>query len=522
MNALRVLTAMFDIDTGKAVTGLKQLDAGISSAKGALTTLASSVIGAFSIGAFKHFITDQIELGSKINDTAEKLGVGTDELQQFQYAAKLVGVEAEGAGAGLNFLNKNMGAALEGNKEAVETFAKLKVSLKDGQGNVRELGDVIPELADAFEGMGSAQERTAMAMKIFGKQGAALIPLLKEGSGGLREMYDEFQALGGGMQDDFIKQADKAGDEIDKLKFAMTGLKSRIAVAVLPSVIDFTKKLQSVAVYAIKLTKETNIVKEGLALLGAVGAVAGLKAALGWAKFFGIFPKGNAGILKTLASMGYIGLIIAAVAALALIFEDLFVGISGGNSIIRKWLNETLGVEDTNALFAQLGQIVDQIKGSFANMSPAVASLVKMFAGIVVSPYFVATIEFIVRLLGSMVALLVAAARAAGNIVTGDFKGAGKAVDEGGDAVFGKNGFFGENAFKPYAPAAPTVGAPGGAPSNVQIDNNAKTIINVNGAGDPAEVGSRVASFQRDTQNENAAALAALAVGAVGGRGGKL
>lgn len=106
-------------------------------------------------------------------------------------------------------------------------------------------------------------------------------------------------------------------------------------------------------------------------------------------------------------------------------------------------------------------------------------------------------------------------ARAAGNLVTGDLAGAGKAVDQAGDTVFGKNGFFGENALKPYAAPAPTVTSPGGGfqrPGSVQQSN--QTTIQVNGAGDPNAVGQRVMTFQRDANNQNAAALAALATGA--------
>jgi hypothetical protein len=90
-------------------------------------------------------------------------------------------------------------------------------------------------------------------------------------------------------------------------------------------------------------------------------------------------------------------------------------------------------------------------------MSPAVKSLLAAMASIAVSPAFIAVMEYCVRLIGSMVALLIGAVRAAGNLAMRDFDGAGKAIDQAGDSVFGKNGFFGDNAFKPYAPGA-TVG----------------------------------------------------------------
>jgi hypothetical protein len=515
MSALRLLTAMFDIDTAKATTSLKQLDTGITSAKGALTTMAASIVTAFSISAFKHFITDQIELGSKINDTAEKLGVTTEQLQKFQFAAGLSGVEAEGAGRALQFLNKNLGEAIGGSEEQAKIFKEMGVNLAEVKDGSKGAADLLPQIADKFAAAGSDAERTALSMKIFGKQGAALLPLLKQGSGELAKLAEEFDALGGGMDDGFIKLADQAGDEIDKLKFAMTGLKSRIAVAVLPAVVDFAKKFQGVIVYFQKLTKETHIVKEGLAVLGVVGAAAGLKTAMGWAKFFGLFPKGNAGIVRTLASMGWMGLIIAAVVALALVFEDLFVGIQGGDSIIKNWLQTTLGVEETEQLFKQFGEIVDQIGASFTDMSPSVKALLKSMAEIAMSPEFIAAVEFCVRLLGAAVAESVAFARAIGKIVTGDFKGAGDALNQGDAQAFGDKGFLGASAWKPYAAPAPTVTSPGGGfqrPGDVTQTN--QTVIQVNGAGDPNAVGQRVMAFQRDNQNDNAAALAALATGA--------
>lgn len=515
MNALRVLAAMFDIDTGKATENLKKLDTGISTAKGALQTLAASVVGAFSIGAFSHFIEQQIELGSKINDTAEKLGVTTEQLQKFQFAAGLAGVSSDGAATALQFLNKNLGEAIGGGAEQAKTFAEMGISLEDVKNGSKGAADLLPDIAKKFEALGSDAERTKLAMSLFGKSGAQLIPLLKQGSAELAKLDEEFYALGGGLQEDFIKAADQAGDEVDKLKFAFTSLKSRIAISVFPALTDFVKHLQKMAVFAIKLTKETHIVKEGLAILGAIGAAAGVKVAIGWAKFFGLFPTGNVGIMKTLASLGWFGLVIAVVAGLALVFEDLFVGIQGGQSVIRDWLNEMIGVEETKQLFDQLKLVVDQIADSFKGMSPSVGALLKMLAEMAVSPTFVATIEFIVRMLGSMVALLVAAARAAGNIVTGDLAGAGKAIDQGGDAVFGKNGFFGENAFKPYAATPGKVREPtsfGRGDVNVQ---GGDTTITVNGAGDPNAVANRVAGFQKNVATADLQqAAAALRVGA--------
>lgn len=515
--ALRILAAAFDVDSATAATKIKQLDTGLTKVRGTLSTVASSLVGAFSIGAFKHFIEGQIELGSRINDTAEKLGVTTDALQQFQFAAGLSGVGAEQAGTALQFLNKNLGAAIAGGAEQAKVFQQMGVDLDGVKNGSKSAADLLPQLAKKFEETGSDAERTNLAMSLFGKQGASLIPLLKKGSAELASLNEEFYALGGGIDENAIHMMDQAGDEVDKFKFALTGLKARIAVAVLPAVTNFAKHLQKIIVYAIKLTKETNIVKEGLAVLGVVGAAAGLKMAIGWGKFFGLMPK-NAGLIRSMLGMGWIGLIIG----LALAFEDLWTGINGGESVIRKWLENANGVEATNQLFDQLKAISDQIGTSFQNMLPAVSQLLDMCAKIVLSPYFIATIEGVVRLLGSMVALLVGAARAAGNVLTGDFKGAGKAVDEAGDAVFGPKGFMGPEAFKPYAPAAPRVAPavydPSSDPSSpyfygrqgqaTQVTANTRNTFNINGAQDPRAIAREVAKLQEQELQQAAGSLA--------------
>lgn len=374
MSALRELLARFDVDTGDAKTKLHDVGASLNELKGAFGEIGKSILTAFSFHAVKDFIEQQIELGSRVNDLSAKLGVGTDELQKFQFAAGLVGVEGEQAAQALGFLNKNMGEALGGGAEQAKTFAELKVALKDSHGNARELGDVIPELADAFKGMSSQQERTATAMKLFGKSGAALLPLLQDGSEGLSKMNEEFALLGGGMQKDFIEAADAAGDEIDKLKFGMQGLKSRVTLAILPTITEWSKKMQGLVVGMIKMTKETNLAKFVWGALGIVMAGAFAKMVVGWSKFLGLIPKGG-NIWSSLFKLGEIGLIIAAVIAVALAFEDLWVMINGGDSVIGDVIESLFGVGAKQSVIRDVRDAFDEVHASVVALKPIAEEL---------------------------------------------------------------------------------------------------------------------------------------------------
>jgi hypothetical protein len=530
VDALRQLAVIFDVDSGKAKEGVKQLGTAVDGVVGRLGGLVEAFVGSAFVGGLKSFVEGQIDAARAVRLTSQKLGVGVEDLEQFQFAAGAAGVSAEGAATGLKFLNKSMGLALEGNQEAVQTFQALGVAIKDGHGNVRQLGDVIPEVADAFAKMGSQQERTAASMKIFGRQGADLLPLLDGGSEGLQKMYARFHELGGGMDENFISKAKDAGRALSGMRFGFDVIKREIAVQFFPVVQAFGERMQRVGAYINGFVKETNIAKEVAVLLGGAAAAAGLKAAFGWAKFLGLFKAGNAGLFKSLISMGWLGIAIAGVVALALAFEDLWVGINDGESLIRGWLEKANGVAETDQLFKQLKATWDSIEVSLDSMKPAIASVASAFGEIALSPYFIASLEFVVRLVGSLVSGLIGAVRVAGNLTAfaantlggkltdadKNLDNAGKAVDQTGDSIFGKNGFFGDAAFTlPTAPGAPAfVGPSYQDPSSkdYQGGNNTVTIgeITVVGGTTNAETGEAVAgairtTFEDEKRNANAA-----------------
>lgn len=365
---LRELLASFHIDTAQAAAALGRLDNAINHSAAALGGLLDAVTGGALLHGIKEFIQGEIELGSQVNDMSEKLGVGVKALQQFQFAAGLTGVNSESAGQALGFLNRNIGEALGGSKEAAEAFRKLGVSFKD-KGGVRDVADMLPELADAFVNLKSPQEQTAMAMKLFGRSGAALLPLLKGGSEGLREMAKEFEELGGGMSKEFIENADRAGDEIDKLKFVMMNFKHIIAFQILPTVTGLVKRFQGWWKEIIKLTRETHILKVGMAMFGAAATAATLKTLVGLGKMLGLIEKSQ-GAFGSLIDLAKGGALAIAIAAAALAAEDLYGWLNGDDSLMGRLLDHTLGEGQSAKTLLELKSIVGELRTSLDTLDP--------------------------------------------------------------------------------------------------------------------------------------------------------
>src|SRR3990167_9582323 len=75
-------------------------------------------------------------------------------------------------------------------------------------------------LADAFAGMEDGANKTALAMAIFGRSGANILPVLSEGAAGIARLKDEAKAMGVALSEDQIKKLDDYGDTIDKIGMA--------------------------------------------------------------------------------------------------------------------------------------------------------------------------------------------------------------------------------------------------------------------------------------------------------------
>lgn len=514
--ALRQLFALFDVDTGAAVTKLQQLNDKTTSVKDALGALGGTLLGAFSLHGIKSFIEEQIALGGALGDTADRLGMASAEVQKFQYAAsQIAGVAKEDAARALGVLNKNVGEAIGGSAEAAKQFTELGVAIKENDGSVRGLSTVMPEIADAFAKMGSDQERAAAATRMFGKAGAALMPMLRGGSAAVAELNDQFDALGLGIDDDFLAKADAAGDALETMKLGFRALKTRIAGEFLPSITAASKKVSEWVSWGSKMAKETHIVKEAVWGLGAVSAVAAAKTAASWGKVLGLFPKGG-NLVANLFSLGYIGVVIGLLLLVAGAIEDIVVWCQGGESVIGGFIEEMLGAEKAK-------EIVDSLNNAWAQMQPALDELKPLIADIGAGfakalPYAIALVLDLVK--GVMAAVL--SVKTLGSALSSYINGKsgdqiGAEFMQNSDAIFGPKGVLKGSTFVDLLTAKPTVpasaaGVYGPPPPPGSANVNTNTTINVNGAGDPSEVARRVTGAQagvnQQALNDAANALA--------------
>jgi hypothetical protein len=202
---------------------------------GAVGPLGFITAGASAAGLYE-LVKGFSETGSAVHDLSTKIGISAEKLQEFQYKAKLDGVEAESLSNGMVKLNKAIaGAALGQNKDAAAMFQKLGIKTRDAAGHVRSAADVMPELANAMQKNENAALRTIIAQTAFGKSGADLIPMLVDGAEGMRKAAEEARHLGIVLSDEAAAQADELGDSFDRLHMTTMGLRNAIGAQLAPT-----------------------------------------------------------------------------------------------------------------------------------------------------------------------------------------------------------------------------------------------------------------------------------------------
>jgi TP901 family phage tail tape measure protein len=159
----------------------------------------------------------------------------SESLSRLDYAAKLSDVSLGQLQVGLGQLSKNM-------QSGNEAFTALGISVTDAQGNLRGTEEVLLDVAERFGGMEDGAGKTALAMAIFGRSGADLIPMLNAGRDGLAQMTDEAARFGLTISTQTSKAAEGFNDNLTRISSVLTGLGNKIAERSAPAMRDLTDR----------------------------------------------------------------------------------------------------------------------------------------------------------------------------------------------------------------------------------------------------------------------------------------
>lgn len=272
---LQVNTAALQSGLDDANRKLEDFDKALKDLAGVVVFEKFAKMAASAVSSLVNFAMHGAEAADRMGKLAQAAGTTVESFSRLAYAGELSGVGADELGAAMVKLDVNMSKAAAGGKEQAAVFAALGVKITDSAGKMRSSDAVMADLADRFSGMADGAAKTKLAIDLFGKAGAEMIPMLNGGRDGLAELAAEADKFGITVSSSAAAAAEAFNDNLQKLKLAATAVGQRVAAQLAPALTTITDELLSSGEGAEFLKDAAWLLAGVLKTLASVGVMLG-------------------------------------------------------------------------------------------------------------------------------------------------------------------------------------------------------------------------------------------------------
>jgi hypothetical protein len=283
---------------GVVASAMGDISRSVNVAKTALGALGVGL----SAGALVAMTANIVKATAALDDMAETTGATVEELSKLQAVARVGGKDFAAVEDGLVKLTKGLRGTEEETKGARNALEQLGIQAKTATGQLRDPGEIMREVAGKLAQFEDGAGKTAIALDLFGKSGAKLLPFLKDlaEEGNVNARVTAEQAA----------QAEKLEKAIARLQMAGEDARRAFVLAWIDYMVDLAEKMNLAAKAGGNLATALLLVAGGRRDVGEINAdIAAIEGKSGvrkWAE--------NAG------TMGYAGM--ADSARLALLYRQ--------------------------------------------------------------------------------------------------------------------------------------------------------------------------------------------------------
>lgn len=269
MTDLAKLVVKLEAQTAQYQAGLERAQKQLNKFNKESTVTAANIAKGIGVAAtaaavaLGYMSKATIDNQDRISKLSQSVGVSSESLSQLEYAADLSGTSVEEFGKALGKLNKNATMAARDGGTLTKVWDQLGISLQNVDGSMRPTEALLMDVADRFSEMKDGTAKTAMAMELFGRSGATMIPFLNQGADGVRALMKEADQLGLTLDTEAGKAAEQFNDNLTRLKSSAMGVVNQATQAFMPTLVAITDRF-------VKSAKESNGFKIAIDLLVGV------------------------------------------------------------------------------------------------------------------------------------------------------------------------------------------------------------------------------------------------------------
>lgn len=294
---------------GRSVTGI-----------GTSLALAGTALAAPFAAATKIFS----DTGDQLNKMSARTGIAVESLSALKFAAEQSGATLEQFEPAIRGMARAIFNLERGSADAVDAFDKLNLSFDDMNGLSPERQFLM--IAEAIADLTDPTERAAVAMRVFGRSGTQILPLL----GDINALVAEAERLGIVLSTEDAQAAADFADAMNRLKSQLRVVFFQIGSAVGGVLTDFLATTQNIGKVIIEWVTENKRLIAIIAAVGTAMVAGGLalivfgQAAIGLAAILGITAASISAVAAVLSSVfsSPVALAVVAIGALAAAFVE--------------------------------------------------------------------------------------------------------------------------------------------------------------------------------------------------------
>lgn len=351
-DSIKALLLTVGFDASEVNSGVRKLD---QSVQKSVTKIGRTIAGLFGAAAIRNMVRNFAAISEEVGRVSQRIGIGANELNTWQLAVERAGGSSAGLTNTLQSLSDQLRqVSIWGRGEVVYSFARLGISVRDANGNLRTSTELLTELSGVAERVG--KQRFITIAERLGID-RPTIDLLMQGREAVQRSLQDMSGMA-------VEDADvKVAMDFNRAWLGLTRTFERFAAIFIRRVLPvFTRGVD-------KLTDWINVVRKNQPFLFSfIATLAGLLSVL-------LVPA-----LVSTATWAWRAIapflpFLAVVLILAALFEDFYSYVNGGPSELADFWSQ----------FGTGEEILESTSAAFENVKTQVLDLIEALRGL--KPY---------------------------------------------------------------------------------------------------------------------------------------
>jgi hypothetical protein len=229
--------------SAEANESLASLNEGIESINKSFATLGA-VLGGGVIGEeFMEMGKRAGEFGEQVSIASEKTGLSTTDIQGLGFAATEAGSSMADITTAMDRLALKLSETGDKSNTTSRAFQAMGISMAEVKG--QSPAAVLDLIADRFANAADGANKTAVAMALFGRAGAQMIPLLNQGANALDAQNQKAQALGITLSGNTIATLKEMNEQFKEQQQVSSALWNTIGAQLAPAFMTLSRAFEA-------------------------------------------------------------------------------------------------------------------------------------------------------------------------------------------------------------------------------------------------------------------------------------